>query len=102
MKKLIAPVREQSHTSPAPASKYKSIFSSISASVLLGESTSTQISGALGKHTRFPSALTDCGEAHATSAAFTPSAVEIGHSGNTRPSDIRVRSKYTISPWRLP
>ena len=50
-----------------------------------GESTSTQISGACGKHWRFPSSLMRCGEAHATSAARTPSAVEIGHSVSTRP-----------------
>jgi hypothetical protein len=39
------------------------------------------------------------GDAHATSAAFTPSAVEIGHSVSTRPRVMSVLSKWPISNW---
>ena len=68
----------------------------------LGERTSTQISGALGKQTRLPNSRMHAGEAQATSAALTPSAVEIGHIVMTRPWVIKRCSKIPISACSIP
>src|SRR5205823_5650024 len=95
-KKVMVPWA-QTQISLAPASKYRAIFSWISASVLLGDKTSTQISGAREKQTLSATSWMHLGEAQATSAAFTPSAVEMGHSVKTRPRDIRLPNNRAIS-----
>lgn len=87
------PSESHSLTSWAPASKYRTTFSRISSSVFAGDSTSTQSSGERGKQARFPSSRRHSADAQATSAARTPSAVEIGHSVRTRPCGMRLRSK---------
>ena len=55
-------------------------FSSISAVVLDGERTSTQISGAVVSAI----GLSTSGASHTTSTALMPSAVERGHPGDAR------------------
>ena len=54
-KNLILPSRSQIHTSSAPFSKYRRFFCCISAGVLLGERTSTQITDASLNTFRSPS-----------------------------------------------
>lgn len=67
-----------------------------------GGRTSTQTSGACGKQTPSASSARRAGEAHATSAALTPSEVEIGHSVMTRPSRETERRRCAISDCSAP
>src|SRR5208283_1086845 len=99
--KIRLPCSSQNQTSEAPASKWSARFSLISASLFDGLKTSTQISGLRVRQidciSAFRSALSQ-----ATSMAFTPSAVDSGHSVSACPSGRRFFNRYPISSWRLP
>jgi hypothetical protein len=64
--------------------------------------TSTHTSGACGKQTPSASSARRAGDAHATSAALTPSDVDTGHSVITRPSPERERRRNAISDCSAP
>src|SRR5437868_4447564 len=76
----ISPLGPHSQNSSAPFSKKRRLRSSISASTLEGDSTSTQISGAIRYTGSFGLEARRSRETHATSVALTPSLVWIGHS----------------------
>jgi hypothetical protein len=101
-KKEIDPSRAQTHTSAAPASKYKARFSLISERELEGETISTQISGARSNRISWLIFSRRSGASQATSMALTPPAVERGHSDTVFPADNSWWKRTPIWIWRWP
>ena len=94
----ILPSWLHSQNSFAPASKYKAFFSSISSSVLLKDSISTQSSGAT-EHSASSFILWYVSlDAQATSATFVPFDVRTAQSVSICPSVLCNRRRAAISP----